>query len=311
MFYDRNRNHFCSGILNIHGLSMLASMVSHNDAKIRQYILDSIRDTCGIDLTDSSIMKHLTPDQVVMLKAYELEHADELVEDFIKLREEDRAASKPASQAVASHPSFIPKPQPTVAPPPPPEPRAQHPPEESEVPTEDFADDLDDPLPPPPMDEPTPDTDPLAGDLPPEDPLLEEDLPPRESEPASAVVPPPPPPPVRKTPPQQPVAQEIVDANGNGIPDNQETSYVSSSSRSSTQLYWLGVGILITTLTYIFLITWIPIPADNQRFADTVLGFMLGTLMSNVIGYFFGNSKADFHSVTRRTTSNAPIKSKK
>ena len=48
--------------------------------------------------------------------------------------------------------------------------------------------------------------------------------------------------------------------------------------------------LFITSMTYIFLITFIPIPKDNIRFADTALGFILATVMGSVIGYYFGNS---------------------
>ena len=43
--------------------------------------------------------------------------------------------------------------------------------------------------------------------------------------------------------------------------------------------------------TYIFLITFLTIPADNIRFADTVLGFLLGTVIATILNFFFGSSK--------------------
>lgn len=73
------------------------------------------------------------------------------------------------------------------------------------------------------------------------------------------------------------------------------------SGRSDTSInfiYWFG-GVLVTfALIYIFLITWIPIPEANIRFADTSLGFILGTLLSTVINFFFGSSmkKSDIRS---------------
>lgn len=47
----------------------------------------------------------------------------------------------------------------------------------------------------------------------------------------------------------------------------------------------------IFTMIYIMVITLAPIPADNQRFADTILGFMLGTLIATIINFFFGSSR--------------------
>ena len=41
---------------------------------------------------------------------------------------------------------------------------------------------------------------------------------------------------------------------------------------------------------YILLITLVDIPEKNVRFADTILGFLLGTLLSMILNYFFGSS---------------------
>lgn len=42
--------------------------------------------------------------------------------------------------------------------------------------------------------------------------------------------------------------------------------------------------------TYIGFITFGHIPADNQRFADTILGFLLGTVVATILQFFFGSS---------------------
>lgn len=42
---------------------------------------------------------------------------------------------------------------------------------------------------------------------------------------------------------------------------------------------------------YISAITFLPVPEDSQRFADTALGFMLGTIIAQIINFFFGSSK--------------------
>lgn len=56
-------------------------------------------------------------------------------------------------------------------------------------------------------------------------------------------------------------------------------------------IYHLATGLLLFTGVYIFWITFGNIPVANQRFADTILGFMLGTVVSTVIYFFFGSSK--------------------
>ncbi len=42
---------------------------------------------------------------------------------------------------------------------------------------------------------------------------------------------------------------------------------------------------------YILAITFVPIPKENIRFADTILGFVLGTLIATLINFFFGSSR--------------------
>ncbi len=48
--------------------------------------------------------------------------------------------------------------------------------------------------------------------------------------------------------------------------------------------FWSGAATL-----YIGFITFMPIPPANVRFADTALGFVLGTIVSTIIGYFYGS----------------------
>lgn len=54
-------------------------------------------------------------------------------------------------------------------------------------------------------------------------------------------------------------------------------------------LYFAGACIFICFL-YIFLITFAPIPKENQRYADVCLGFLLGTFMATIIQFFYGSS---------------------
>lgn len=46
----------------------------------------------------------------------------------------------------------------------------------------------------------------------------------------------------------------------------------------------------ICAAVYIGFITFGTIPLDNVRFADTILGFILGTVISTILNYFFGSS---------------------
>lgn len=49
--------------------------------------------------------------------------------------------------------------------------------------------------------------------------------------------------------------------------------------------YWSVVATV-----YIGMITFTTIPAPNLRFADTILGFILGTVVATIINFFLGSS---------------------
>jgi hypothetical protein len=46
----------------------------------------------------------------------------------------------------------------------------------------------------------------------------------------------------------------------------------------------------LTAVAYIFLITFTNIPELNVRFADTILGFLLGTVVATILNFFLGSS---------------------
>ena len=60
-----------------------------------------------------------------------------------------------------------------------------------------------------------------------------------------------------------------------------------------------AVMLTVAALAYLGAITFLPLPAANVRFADTILGFMLGTLLGTVIAFFFGSSKSSQNKAQR------------
>lgn len=50
--------------------------------------------------------------------------------------------------------------------------------------------------------------------------------------------------------------------------------------------FWSFVG-----ASYVFAITFFPLPEGSERFADTALGFILGTIIAQILNFFFGSSK--------------------
>ena len=57
-------------------------------------------------------------------------------------------------------------------------------------------------------------------------------------------------------------------------------------------IYYYASFITVITYAYIFFITFWDIPEKNIRFADTILGFLLGVTLSAIVQFFFGSSKS-------------------
>lgn len=57
-------------------------------------------------------------------------------------------------------------------------------------------------------------------------------------------------------------------------------------------VYYFAMGWSFFTMAYLIGITFFAIPESSVRFADTVLGFLLGTIIATMIAYFYGSSKS-------------------
>jgi hypothetical protein len=58
-------------------------------------------------------------------------------------------------------------------------------------------------------------------------------------------------------------------------------------------IYWFAWFWSIVSVTYFFAVTFAPnMNKDNQHFADTILGFLLGTTVASIIQFFYGSSKS-------------------
>jgi len=55
-------------------------------------------------------------------------------------------------------------------------------------------------------------------------------------------------------------------------------------------IYYLAGFWSVFVSIYIVMITFLPIPTVNIRFADTILGFLLGALIATIVNYFYGTS---------------------
>jgi hypothetical protein len=55
-------------------------------------------------------------------------------------------------------------------------------------------------------------------------------------------------------------------------------------------IYYFATFWSISAALYIAFITFGDIPEANVRFADTILGFLLGTIVATIVQFFFGSS---------------------
>jgi len=76
-------------------------------------------------------------------------------------------------------------------------------------------------------------------------------------------------------------------ANARGM---QMTALVQEDVFSKRFLYYFSTMWSLFAILYISFITFGDIPPENVRFADTILGFLLGTLVAQVFNFFYGSS---------------------
>lgn len=57
-------------------------------------------------------------------------------------------------------------------------------------------------------------------------------------------------------------------------------------------VYYFAIFWAIVAMLYVVGITFIKIPQENIRFADTVLGFLLGTIIAQIVAFFYGSSRS-------------------
>lgn len=55
-------------------------------------------------------------------------------------------------------------------------------------------------------------------------------------------------------------------------------------------IYWYSWFWALSSTVYFFCITFIQLPEGGRDFANIILGFLLGTAVATIIGFFYGNS---------------------
>lgn len=79
-------------------------------------------------------------------------------------------------------------------------------------------------------------------------------------------------------------------------------------------VYYLASFWSLVSAAYIGAVTFIPTPTGNERVIDTVLGFLLGTIVATIINYFmgssFGSSAKTEMLLNREKSNDKPTKSR-
>jgi hypothetical protein len=57
-----------------------------------------------------------------------------------------------------------------------------------------------------------------------------------------------------------------------------------------TKLLYFACAIVATCFLYFFCVTFMPVPEGGQRYADLILGFLIGTAFASVINFYWGSS---------------------
>lgn len=78
---------------------------------------------------------------------------------------------------------------------------------------------------------------------------------------------------------------EYADARG-----MQKVALTQDDVFSKRFIYYFAIFWSTFAVVYLTAITFIEIPKDSLRFADTTVGFLLGTVVATLIGFFYGNS---------------------
>jgi len=87
------------------------------------------------------------------------------------------------------------------------------------------------------------------------------------------------------------VEQEKIELeNTNKARELQIAALSQTDIFSKRFVYYIASFWSIVGAAFIFLVFFVKIPSENQRFVDTILGFLLGTIVATIINYFFGSS---------------------
>jgi hypothetical protein len=83
---------------------------------------------------------------------------------------------------------------------------------------------------------------------------------------------------------------ELTHQNTADAREMQTVALQQGDSFAKRFVYYFAIGWSLFAMGYITAITFIAIPQESVRFADTVQGFILGTLIATIMNFFYGSS---------------------
>ena len=86
-------------------------------------------------------------------------------------------------------------------------------------------------------------------------------------------------------------AAQKIQADEYGNARNMQIENLRQDDKFSKRfVYYFAIFWSAFAVIYLTGITFAEIPKENIRFADTIVGFLLGTVVATLIGFFYGNS---------------------
>ena len=70
----------------------------------------------------------------------------------------------------------------------------------------------------------------------------------------------------------------------------QTAALESTSWLAQNFVYMYAMALTLATMIYVACATFMTVPTANVRFVDTVLGFLMGTVLATIIGFFYGSA---------------------
>lgn len=74
--------------------------------------------------------------------------------------------------------------------------------------------------------------------------------------------------------------------------DMQKSALAQQDMFSKRFIYYFSIFWSLSAVLYIGFITFGTVPEQSVRFADTILGFILGTVIAAIINFFYGSSRS-------------------